>query len=45
VANDRVEGRDLASANPEKLKDLVAKWEAWAKRAHVVPWVWTPAYK
>jgi arylsulfatase len=45
IAHDRVEGRDLASANPEKLKELVGKWESWAKRANVVPWVWNPAYK
>ena len=23
---------------------MVAQWEAWAKRAHVLPWIWTPAY-
>jgi arylsulfatase len=37
---DRTETNDLASANPEKVKDLAAKWDAWAKRAHVLPWPW-----
>ncbi|HET6573153.1 MAG TPA: arylsulfatase, partial [Fimbriiglobus sp.] len=42
---DRTELHDLASANPEKVKELIAKWEAWAKRAKVLPWPWKPAYK
>lgn len=34
---DRTELNDLASAQPERAKDLADKWDAWAKRAHVVP--------
>src|SRR5262245_13540835 len=33
LATDRVEGKDLASERGEKVKELAAKWDAWAKRA------------
>jgi arylsulfatase len=45
IAKDRVERNDLAAKHPETVKELVGKWEAWAKRAKVVPWIWTPAYR
>jgi arylsulfatase A-like enzyme len=35
---DRTELKNLAASNPEKLKELVAKHEAWAARAAVSPW-------
>ena len=35
---------DLACRHPERLKEMAARWEAWAKRAHVLPWVWKPPY-
>ena len=35
--SDRVEMNDLAAAQPERVKDMSAKWEAWAKRTNVVP--------
>jgi arylsulfatase A-like enzyme len=41
---DRTETRDLASVEPAKLKELITKWEAWAKRAHAIPWPHTPQY-
>jgi arylsulfatase len=41
---DRSELHDLAARHPERVKELVARWEAWAKRAQVVPWPWKPAY-
>ena len=41
---DRTEMNDLAAQQPEKVKELAAKWEAWAQRAHVLPWIWKPAY-
>ncbi len=44
ISTDRTESRDLAAAMPEKVRELAAKWEAWAKRSQVLPWVWTPAY-
>ena len=41
---DRTELNNLAEKNPGKLKELVAKWEAYAKRANVLPWIWNPQY-
>ena len=41
---DRTETRDLASVEPAKLKELITKWEAWAQRAHAIPWPHTPQY-
>jgi arylsulfatase len=35
---DRTERKNLAEANPAKLRELAAKWDAWAQRAGVVPW-------
>jgi arylsulfatase len=34
---DRTELHDLAPAQPDKAKELAAKWEAWALRAQVKP--------
>lgn len=44
LEKDRTEMNDLAGAQPERVKELAAKWETWAKRSHVLPWVWKPAY-
>ena len=41
---DRTEMHDLASQQPERVKKLASLWEAWARRAHVLPWIWKPAY-
>jgi arylsulfatase len=35
---DRTEQRDLAAAQPERVKELAAKWDAWAARAQVKPY-------
>lgn len=35
---DRVESRDLAAEQPERVRELVAKYEAYAKRCLVSPW-------
>lgn len=35
---DRTELNDLAEQNPEKLKEMVTKWQAWADRVGVQPW-------
>jgi arylsulfatase len=45
IRTDRVEANDLAAKYPDKARELVAKWEAWAARAKVLPWVWKPAYE
>ena len=34
---DRVERHDLADREPERARELAARWEAWARRALVVP--------
>jgi arylsulfatase len=38
VESDRVESHDLASSQPEKVKELEAAYNAWAKKCGVVPW-------
>ncbi|MBN1417726.1 MAG: arylsulfatase, partial [Planctomycetes bacterium] len=35
---DRSELNDLAASQPERVRAMAALWEAWAKRAGVVPW-------
>jgi arylsulfatase A-like enzyme len=37
IAADRTELNDLAAKHPDKVKELAAKWEAWATRANVLP--------
>jgi arylsulfatase len=43
-AKDRTEANDLAAAQPERVKAMAAKWEAWARRANVLPWIWKVEY-
>jgi arylsulfatase len=38
IEADRTEQYDLIKEQPEIAKELIAKWEAWAKRADVDPW-------
>jgi arylsulfatase A-like enzyme len=38
IAKDRIESKDLAKEHPERVAALAAKYDAWAKRAHVEPW-------
>jgi len=44
IEADRTELNNLADKHPDKLKELVAKWEAYARRANVLPWIWKPQY-
>jgi arylsulfatase len=37
MESDRVEKNDLAASQPERVKDMSAKWEVWAKRTNVLP--------
>ena len=37
LAKDRTEQHDLAAAQPERARELAAQWDAWAKRANVLP--------
>lgn len=38
IEADRTEQHDLIADEPELAKELIAEWEAWAKRADVGPW-------
>jgi arylsulfatase A-like enzyme len=38
LAADRTEQHNLAGEQPDKAKELAAKWEIWAERAHVKPY-------
>ena len=38
IPADRTETRSVAAEQPEKTKELAAKWEAWAERAQVKPY-------
>jgi arylsulfatase A-like enzyme len=40
LATDRTETRDLASAQPERVRMLVELWDAWAAEVGVEPWPW-----
>jgi arylsulfatase len=37
IEADRTEMNDLAAKHPDKVKELAAKWDAWAARAKVAP--------
>ena len=45
LAKDRTEQHDLAAAQPDKAKELAAKWDAWAERAQVKPYPANPGQK
>ena len=36
MTQDRTELHNLADKEPDRVKDLSAKWQAWAKRCHVL---------
>jgi arylsulfatase len=38
IAADRTEMHDLAAQQPERVKEMSAQWEAWARRVGVMPW-------
>jgi arylsulfatase len=38
MESDRTERQNLIDEEPELARNLIAKWEAWAKRADVGPW-------
>jgi arylsulfatase len=44
LEKDRTEMHDLAKAQPERLRSLIAQWDRWARRTHAVPWPWNPPY-
>jgi arylsulfatase len=44
IDRDRSELHDLAADEPERVKQMTQLWEAWARRANVLPWIWQPQY-
>jgi arylsulfatase len=44
MQSDRTEMHDLAALEPQRVQAMTAQWEAWAKRAHAIPWPWKPPY-
>jgi len=44
MTTDRTELTSLAAKHPQRVQTMVKQWETWARRAHVLPWIWTPAY-
>ncbi len=45
LAADRTESRDLAAAQPERVRTMAEAWDAWAKRADVLPLgAWKPVW-
>ena len=45
LESDRTETHDLVSAQPDRAKAMITQWEAWARRAGVLPWIWEPPYR
>jgi len=41
---DRTEMNNLAADQPERVQRMANAWEAWARHAHAVPWIWGPPY-
>jgi arylsulfatase len=45
MSRDRTEMNDLAGAEPDRVKAMSEQWDAWANRAHALPWPWKkPVY-
>jgi arylsulfatase A-like enzyme len=38
ISKDRSELNDLASQQPDRVKQMSKQWNVWAKRANVIPW-------
>jgi arylsulfatase len=45
IPADRGETKNLAAEQADRARSMKEKWEAYAKRAKVLPWIWTPEYK
>ncbi|WP_170151039.1 arylsulfatase [Hephaestia caeni] len=39
MSRDRSETRDLAAANPARVREMAAEWDNWAAKSYVDPWV------
>ncbi len=44
IDRDRSELHNRAADERERVEQMVAKLEAWAKRAGAIPWIWKPPY-
>jgi arylsulfatase len=44
MERDRTEMHNLAAQYPERLKEMIHAWNAWAQRTHAIPWPWKPPY-
>jgi arylsulfatase A-like enzyme len=44
MAADRTESHDLAAQDPDRIKAMISRWEAWANQNEVLPWIWKPPY-
>ena len=44
IEADRTEMRNLAAAEPERVKRMAEMWARWAKENYAVPWIWKPAF-
>lgn len=44
MEQDRTELTDRAKEDPKRVAEMAGKWEAWAKRAQVIPWIWGAPY-
>lgn len=42
--HDPSETNDLALRESERVTEMAAAWDRWARRTHAVPWPWQPAY-
>ncbi len=45
MESDRTEVNNLAAAQPRRVEEMAARWESWAKRTYVLPWIWRPQYR
>ncbi|MCC6537221.1 MAG: arylsulfatase [Bryobacterales bacterium] len=45
IEADRSELRDLATAEPARVRAMAAQWEQWARANNVLPWIWEPAFR
>jgi arylsulfatase len=45
IEADRAETNNLAEQKKGLVSELIAKWEAYATRTNVLPWVWDPPYR
>lgn len=44
MEQDRTELHDRAKEDSKRVTEMAGKWEAWAKRAQVIPWIWGAPY-